>query len=140
MLSTCQQRNGREISMSEESRFTMYTLPGPSILEVSQVEKIGEELARLIDQRKGIWLAVDFTQVRVIASMALGMLVAVRKMVKETNGRMVLFGATGEAIQRVMSVTRLNTLFPIVDTKEQLADAFAQIPNMPFWRDPPPAT
>ena len=102
---------------------------------MAQIEKIGDELLQLVERNPGLWLAIDFSQVRVLASMALGMLVAVRKNVKEGGGRMVIFGATGESLQRVMSVTRLNTLFPIVDTREQLDAAFAQVPTMPFWRD-----
>ena len=123
------------MATTAEAKYTIYALKGPSVVEMSQVEKTGEELTKLVEQAPGIWLAVDFSEVQVIASVALGMLVAVRKLVKERHGRMVVFGAKTEAIRRVMNVTRLNTLFPIVDSAAQLDEAFALVPKMPFWRD-----
>ena len=65
------------------------------------------------------WLAVDFKDVGFVSSVALGMLVAIYKLAKSRNSRMVLMNVDGEALRQVIRVTRLDTIFEMVNGEEE---------------------
>lgn len=61
-------------------------------------------------------IAIDLTQVEVMGSQALGVLINLRKDVTANKGRIVLFGLSDELLE-MLKITRLNALFTIAKDK-----------------------
>lgn len=85
-----------------------------------KTEKIAEYEATIIQSEignlaKGLgWkVAIDFTQVQMVASVGLGMLVSLNRTAKTNKGKLVLFKMS-EPIRQVLKVTRLDTGLAIV--------------------------
>lgn len=62
--------------------------------------------------------ALDFSTTESIDSTALGALVQIYKGLQAHQGRMVLFGV-GDAVRRVLSLTRLDTVFHMAATESE---------------------
>lgn len=110
--------------MSETQDFTVYTLDGPGFVDQNQIDRVGNELTQLVEEKKVTQLVIDFSKVSFVSSMALGMLVAIRKVVQDRNGNMLMMGVKSEGIKKVMKVTRLNQLFPLVDNEDEAKACF----------------
>jgi anti-anti-sigma factor len=62
-------------------------------------------------------IAVDMTQVEMMGSQALGMLINLRKHVQAGKGKLVLFGMNAD-IHESLKITKLVALFTIVKDKQ----------------------
>jgi anti-anti-sigma factor len=95
---------------------TIYQIPFASIVQDEEFKHLEHDLMSIIENRDGVRLAVDMGKTFHMSSRALGLFVALRKRLIETGGRLVLFAAN-PAVQKVMQVTRLNTIIPILATE-----------------------
>jgi len=68
-------------------------------------------------------VVVDLTQVTFIDSTALGVLIGSVRRLREKDGRLVLI-ANGFAVTRPLTLTGLDRVFTIVETREQAAEQF----------------
>lgn len=87
-------------------------------------EKLGAREAQVIEQElravgpRCAWkMALNLSEVQVIASMGLGMLVSIHKSCKEQKGVLAIFGLRKD-IQDVLAVTQLHKVLRLVDSRE----------------------
>ena len=123
--------------MSERSRLSVrwvdsvacVTLLDPHILEEPEIEKIGQQLAELIDTADKPDVLISFARVKRLSSSGLGMLVATRKQIREKSGRLRL-SDIADPIFEIFQITRLDTLFEVLDKAENaLGDADTDPPH-----------
>lgn len=69
-------------------------------------------------------IAVDLTEVEMMGSQALGMLINLRKDTLANKGKLVLFGLSDD-LQEMLKITRLSALFTIVKDKAAAIAAMA---------------
>lgn len=81
-------------------------------LNESNSEPIGQQLTAVAEDASGTTLVLDFNPIRFVTSTALGKLVSLHKKVRTQGGRLVLTNVC-EAIQEVLAITRLDTLFDV---------------------------
>lgn len=91
---------------------SIYRIPSASILRDEEIARFENEVFDLIRNKGALRLAIDFSNTYHVSSRALGLLVAFREEMKRRQGRIMLFGIN-PAIERVIELTRLNTLLPI---------------------------
>lgn len=84
------------------------------ILDAAQIETIGQQLYRFVDEMDRKKLILDFTKVQFLASAAVGVLLQLRKKVAAINGRLVICGLRKELKQvfEIMRITKLFTFTP----------------------------
>ena len=109
----------RTIDISVETRTagTWTVLDVEGEVDVFTAPKLREKIIALLDEGKD-HLVVNLEKVLFMDSTGLGVLVGGLKRVKERNGELALSGAQG-TVQRVLSVTGLNAVFPMHDTVEK---------------------
>jgi anti-sigma B factor antagonist len=85
-------------------------------VDVFTAPKLREQIIGLLTAGKSK-IVVNLAKVGFMDSTGLGVLVGGLKRVKEREGTLALAGATGTVL-RVLSVTGLNSVFPLHDTVE----------------------
>ena len=93
------------------------TLTDEKILEEADIQAIENSLVPLIDQRPGIKLVLDFSNVKFLSSAVLGLLIRVSKKIYESNGQLKLCNIN-EKIFQVFKITRLDRIFDIFKTQQ----------------------
>ena len=86
-------------------------------VDVFTAPKLREQIIALLTDGKD-HIVVNLEKVDFMDSTGLGVLVGGLKRVKEKEGRLALAGAHGTVL-RVLSVTGLNSVFPLHETVEQ---------------------
>lgn len=82
----------------------------PSILEALMIQRIGDALNDLVEKQDKRKLILDFSNVRFLSSMALGMLLSLKKKADAGKGKVVLCGLKPE-LDKVFKLANLHRLF-----------------------------
>jgi anti-sigma B factor antagonist len=89
---------------------TVVSIQDPRLLESRQLEALGEELYRLVDQMDRKKLVVDCTKVQFLASAAISVFLNLQKKSSAIKGTLVICGMRKELMQ-VFEITKLTKLF-----------------------------
>ena len=102
---------------------TVVNFNDSSILDGAQVEQIGEQLYELVDHKDRKKLILDFSNVQLLSSSALGVLITLRTKAEQIKGRVVLCGLRKD-LRKVFKITRLDKLFTFCDDEEKALATF----------------
>lgn len=94
-----------------------------NILDEANIQVIGEEIGRLIDESDDPKLLISFSNVDHLSSAALGTLITINSKVKERSGSLRLANIDPQ-IYEVFTITRLNKLFEIHDSTDDAMASF----------------
>ena len=111
----------QRLDVSEVGEVTVVRFRDRRITEDCDLEKLGEELFRLVEGEHRKKLVVSLSSVELLTSAALGILITLRKKANAWGGGLKL-SDLGPEIANVFSVTRLDSLF---DIEEDAAHAVA---------------
>jgi anti-sigma B factor antagonist len=100
---------------------TIVDVQASRLLEGEQIDAIGEELYRLVEQMNRKKLVLDFSKVQFLASAAVGMVMNLHKKSTAIKGTLILCGVRKE-IMRIFEIMSLTKLLRFcADEKEALA-------------------
>ncbi len=94
------------------------------ILDESNIQQIGEEISKIIDQSDRPKVLISFSNVRHLSSAALGTLITINNKVKNKGGQLRLSDIDPQ-IYEVFVITRLNQLFQIHEHADEAISSFA---------------
>ncbi len=94
-----------------------------NILDEANIQQIGEEISRIIDQSGDPKILVSFENVDHMASAALGTLITINNRVRQKDGQLKLANISPQ-IYEVFVITKLNKLFQIYKTADEARKAF----------------
>lgn len=114
----------RRLETSEKNGVTVVRFVDRKILDESNIQQLGNELFRLVEEEKKTKLVLNFTNVEFLSSGALGKLITLDKKVKANAGVLKLSNIRPE-IYEVFAITKLNKLFDIKDDESTALAAFA---------------
>ena len=97
------------LDISVEGDVTIVSLDTASI-SAAGVEPIAQSLRTLITDRQPAKIVVDFTRVRFISSMMLGLLVDCWRRMKEYGGTLCICGIDPQ-LSRIFRITHLDKIF-----------------------------
>ena len=113
----------RRIQVEQIADVTVVHFVDRKILDETNIQQIGDELFRLIEQDGRRKLLVNFNNVEYLSSAALGKLITLNKKVKQAKGRLKLC-AIRPQIFEVFIITKLNKLFDIHTEEQEALDSF----------------
>lgn len=102
---------------------TIVNFSDTTILDTLQVEEIGEQLYALVDQKACKRLVLDFSNVKLLSSSAIGVLITLRKKLDQIKGQVVLCSLRKD-LSKVFKITRLDKMFTFCDNEEQALAVF----------------
>lgn len=113
----------RRIDVSEVGEVSVVKFVDRKILDESNIQELGKELFRLVEEEDRKSLLLNFSSVDFLSSAALGKLITLDKKVKSHGGKLKLSNIRPE-IYEVFAITRLNKLFDIRDDEADALAAF----------------
>ena len=111
----------RRLQVNEVGEVTVVRFVDRKILDEANIQELGQELFRLVEDEHRKNLLLNFSTVEFLSSAALGKLITLDKKVKAHGGKLKLCNIRRE-IYEVFAITRLNKLF---DIRDEEADALA---------------
>ena len=109
--------------VEETERATVVTFSDTEILDSLLVQEIQDELLKLVDELQRHRLILDFSDVRMLSSSMLGVLIRVHHRIVAARGRLVLC-SIAKPIFEVFRITNLDRVFEIYDNREQALASF----------------
>ncbi len=109
-----------QIDQSIGEQTTVLTLSGD--LDSFSVNYLKEHLTKLFNGEV-YEIIIDLTNVEFVDSAGLGQLVSALKMCVHNNGNLILVGVN-ESITDLLRITKLDTVFSILDTVEEAVASF----------------
>jgi anti-sigma B factor antagonist len=88
-------------------------------LDLHTSPQLRDHVVSMIDERSGVRLSLDLTEVGFLDSSSLGMLVTLLKRIKERGGDLRLVGVSGSPM-KVFTLTGLDRVFEISETADDL--------------------
>lgn len=113
----------RRLEVAEVGDVTVVRFVDRKILDESNIQEMGQELFRLVEEDKRSKILLNFTSVDFLSSAALGKLITLDKKVKSHSGTLKLSNIRPE-IYEVFAITKLNKLFDIRDDEAAALTAF----------------
>ncbi len=107
-----------KITSREEGDITVLSLKGD--LEINSVSEIKDFVANLCNNKK-TKLVIDLSEIELVDSMGLGVLVGSHLMMQEKGGWMVLVGLHGQP-ETIMFKTKMNRLLKISSSLAEAAN------------------
>lgn len=95
-----------------------------NILDEANIQRIGEEIVSVIEQRDRPKILISFENVDHLSSAALGTLITINNKVRARNGQLRLAEIDAQ-IYEVFVITKLNKLFEIHDSADEALASFA---------------
>lgn len=116
----------------EESRLRIYNegdvvqvrFVDRNILDEANIQRIGEEIVSVIEQRDRPKLLINFENVDHLSSAALGTLITINNKVRARAGQLRL-AEIDPQIYEVFVITKLNKLFDIHDSADDALASFS---------------
>ncbi|MFG0331681.1 MAG: STAS domain-containing protein [Phycisphaerales bacterium] len=94
-----------------------------NILDEANIQQIGEEIIRLVDDEPQPKILISFSNVDHLSSAALGALITINNRVKEKDGQLRLADINDQILE-VFHITRLDRLFQIHGDSVEAVDSF----------------
>lgn len=111
----------QRLEVSEHGDVTVVRFLDRKILDELNIQELGDELFRLVEEENRTKLLLSFGSVEFLSSAALGKLLTLDKKVKSHHGQLKLCDINPE-IYKVFEITRL---FKVFDIREDEASALA---------------
>ena len=98
-------------------------LTDAKILEAPVIEQIHQDIAKILGETELRNVILNFSEVKFLSSAALGMLILVNKMCKESKINLKLCAIEPEIV-KVFKITGMNKVFSLQRTEEEARAAF----------------
>lgn len=108
----------QRLSVTDDDGVTVVRFAERRILDAANIEELGEDLFRLVEQDHRRKLLINFSDVEFLSSAALNKLIMLDKKIKGIGGKLVLTDLRPE-IHEVFTITRLDQLFAIRETQAE---------------------
>lgn len=112
-----------KLQITEEGNITIATFLEVAFLDETSIKSLGDELEKLVSEKNGINLVINFANVDYLSSAVLGRLVKIYKLVRKTKGKLKLCGIKNNILQ-VFKITKLDKMFPIFPDKDKAVKSF----------------
>ena len=95
-----------------------------NILDESSIQRIEEEITRVIDRSSNPKILLNFENVEHLSLAALGSLIMINNRIKQKDGQLRLSNIACQ-IYEVFVITKLNKLFKIYNRAEEACKSFS---------------
>ncbi len=113
----------QQIAVNEVGAVTVVRFLNSKIRDEDEIQQLGDELFSLVDNDNKRSLLLNFQDVEIMSSAALGKLIRLDKKVKKSKGKLKLCSICPN-IYEVFTITRLHQVYDIHDNQPAALTAF----------------
>ncbi len=113
----------QRLEVEDIGDITVVNFIDKKILDEQNIQIIGEQLFRLVDELGRHKLLLNFGNVEYLSSAALGKLITLNKKVNAAEGKLILCNIDPQ-IREVFEITKLNKIFTIYNEEQAALQAF----------------
>ena len=108
-------------------KYSIVEFHTPSLMDPIQLEEIGKELYRLVEEEDRRKIVLDFEKVQYLSSQAIGIILTLQKKLGALkHSKMVLCGV-GPKLMELLKITRLDRILVVKPTQKEAVHVFEQI-------------
>ena len=111
------------LRITQDDGITLIEFIDRNILDEANIQQIGDEIAKLVDEASQPKMLISFENVDHLSSAALGTLITINNKIRSKDGQLRLANIDPR-IYEVFVITKLNRLFQIHDNAEQAIASF----------------
>ncbi len=112
---------GSKLRIEDRAGVTLVTFEDTALVHGQTIERAAAELYELIDRKHALKLILDFSDVKLLASQMLSVLLTLNNKSQAAGGALVLCGL-GEELKSIFAITNLDKIFTFcTDTSSALA-------------------
>lgn len=112
-----------KLRVGTQADVTVVSFPEHSMLDLPTVDAVADDLLALAEPGRETRLVIDFTNVNFLSSIALSMLLKLRRRADVYGGEVVLAHVRSE-VMRLFRITRLDKLFLTFDSVDDAVAHF----------------
>ncbi len=112
------------LRVSEQDGITHVEFVDRNILDEANIQQIGEEISRIIDEQPHPRLLISFNNVDHLSSAALGTLITINNKVRAKDGQLRLANIDPQIVE-IFAITKLDRLFQIHEGTDQAIASFS---------------
>lgn len=116
MSSTATDKPTFELSVSDQPGAKVFHLKG-RLMDQQQADHLMKVLDEHLGDKDGLNVVLDMGQLLYMNSTGLNIMISVLQRTKKTGGKVVL-AAVSHGVRQLFLVTKLDTVFPILDSVE----------------------
>ena len=118
-----QQQRRRRLEVEDSGDVAVVQFVDKKILDEQNIQMIGDDLFRLVDELGRRKLLLNFGNVEFLSSAALGKLITLNKKSQTSGGKLVMCKIAKEILE-VFEITKLDKLFTILPDEQAALQAF----------------
>ena len=100
-------------TVQQVDKFTVVEFKNPSLMDPLELEAIGQQLYKLVDEQDKRKIILDFEKVQYLSSQAIGIVLTMNKKLGGlSNSKLILCGV-GPRLLELLKITRLDRLLTI---------------------------
>jgi anti-sigma B factor antagonist len=105
--------------VQQVEKFTVVEFNNPSLMDPLELESIGQQLYKLVDEQDKRKIVLDFEKVQYLSSQAIGIVLTMNKKLGSLpNSKLVLCGV-GPKLMELIKITRLDKVLTIKPSQRE---------------------
>lgn len=99
--------------------YTIVEFTTASLMDRIDLEQLGQDLYRLIDEEDRRKIVLDFERVQYLSSQAIGILLNMHKKLAALKKSKLVLCGVGPRLMELLKITRLDLLFTVKPTQQE---------------------
>ena|SRR5437016_11627729 len=106
-------------TMRQAGKHTVIEFQTPSLMNPQDLERVGLQLFRIVDEEKRDRLVLDFGKVKYLSSQAIGIILTLNKKLSggSAGGDNLVLCGVGPQLLQLLKITRLDRILTIKNTQ-----------------------
>jgi anti-sigma B factor antagonist len=106
-------------TVQQIDKFTVVEFKSPSLMDPLELEQLGQQLYRLVDEEDRRKVILDFERVQYLSSQAIGIVLTMNKKLSALNNSKLVLCGVGPRLMELLKITRLDRLLTVKPTQRE---------------------
>ena len=101
-------------------KYTVVEFQTPSLMNPQDLERVGSQLFRMVDEEKRTRVVLDFGKVKYLSSQAIGIILTLNKKLSggSAGGDNLVLCGVGPQLMQLLKITRLDRILTIKNSQQ----------------------
>lgn len=113
------QPTGADITVQQVEKWTVVEFRRPSLMDPLELERLGQQLYRLVDDEDRRRVILDFARVQFLSSQAIGVLLNLKKKLDVLPRSQLILCGIGPRLQELLKITRLDRVLTVKPSQKE---------------------